>query len=139
MNIEQVSGGRMVVHFTDLVPPDPISHLTIGKMYEVALYISRKLGGKKYTSSSFKGGIAFKTSDEEKLRKDITELMKDAREILYFKKSSYTKWDVVLICKFFHSYHYRRTKEGWDIQGWGTPFTLLLQATEEHNQKLNEV
>jgi hypothetical protein len=71
---------RRVVHFLDLVTDQDRKYAPndlgrIPHLYRVALNRSRKIGGKKYSTKSFGGGIVFQSYSDNELEKDIARLL----------------------------------------------------------------
>lgn len=54
---------RYVIHF-----------LSIANTYERALYLARKLGGRKFHNKQYGGGIAFQSYNTKELVKNLNEL-----------------------------------------------------------------
>jgi hypothetical protein len=54
---------RYVIHF-----------LTLADTYERALFLGRKLGGRKFHNKQYGGGIAFQSYNTQDLEKRINEL-----------------------------------------------------------------
>jgi hypothetical protein len=72
---------RRVVHFIDLVTEQdrkdaPSDFSRISHLYSVALNRSRKIGGRKYHTKSFGGGIVFQAYSDNELERDIAKLLK---------------------------------------------------------------
>ena len=68
----QVGANRYVVHYLEI--PILESEYNAFTNYKTALNKSRILGGKVYTAKWFGGGIAFETTDLNKLAKGIKNL-----------------------------------------------------------------
>jgi hypothetical protein len=68
---------RYVVHYLNLLTEEEMQES--GDKYTLALYKSKKIGGKKYHNKSYGGGIAFVTYDLERLIKDILEMQGGVR------------------------------------------------------------
>ena len=76
---------RYVVHFSSLIndKDKELAELqakvkrslsSISEQYEIAVRKSRAIGGRKYHTKSFGGGIVFQSYNQDSLRKSILEI-----------------------------------------------------------------
>ena len=67
--------GRLVVHFFALLTHDECREIpSVDGLYRAALDKARKIGGRKYSTKKFGGGIVF-TNYESNLRAEIAALL----------------------------------------------------------------
>jgi len=57
-----------------------IHYLQLADSYERALYLSRKLGGRKFHNKQYGGGIAFQSYNTEDLKKRIEQIKQNKYE-----------------------------------------------------------
>lgn len=67
---------RYVVHFMELCSDVEIERETIDKLYLIAIKKARKVGGKKYHTKNFGGGIVFQSYNTTNLIDLIYSLRK---------------------------------------------------------------
>ena len=63
---------RYVTHFLNI--PIQGEELTVSQKYDLAVKKAKKLGGRKYHTKSFGGGIVFSSYNLNNLEKEINEL-----------------------------------------------------------------
>ena len=63
---------RFVVHFLALITDSP---LPINEKYNAALFLARKIGGKKFHNKQFGGGISFQAYNAQELQQRITDFV----------------------------------------------------------------
>jgi hypothetical protein len=71
---------RYVCHYLNLLSQDEINNqfgkwTKLASMYNVAVKRAHKLGGRKYHTKSYGGGIVFQSYNIRELEKDILELV----------------------------------------------------------------
>lgn len=59
-----------------------VHYLQVAETYERALYLARKIGGRKFHNKQYGGGIAFQSYNTEKLAERIAQI----REAEYLAK-----------------------------------------------------
>jgi len=57
-----------------------IHYLQLADSYDRALYLSRKLGGRKFHNKKYGGGIAFQSYNTEDLKKRIEQIKQSEHE-----------------------------------------------------------
>jgi len=63
---------RYVIHFSNILTEG--ENLTISQKYDMAVKKANKIGGSKYRSKSFVGGIVFQSFNINNLEKEINQL-----------------------------------------------------------------
>jgi hypothetical protein len=96
--------GRMVVHFT--------AFETIN--YGFAVFLANMIGGKRYHTINYGGGIVFQSYSKKELELKIKEFVENARKALLRDKVGYTETDARIICKY-DGRTKRRLKDGWKM------------------------
>jgi hypothetical protein len=70
---------RYVIHFLELLTEgqryNTIVNLSVNGKYLLALAKAKKIGGKKYNTKSYGGGIVFQSYNTNELVKDLNELI----------------------------------------------------------------
>lgn len=67
---------RYAIHFLSLVLPSEGG--SVQQKYDIALKRARKIGGRKFSTKAYGGGIVFQSYNIESTAQDINNLMKDA-------------------------------------------------------------
>jgi hypothetical protein len=127
MNITRIKNdingnGRMVVHFTEFnVDCGKYNEIwTIGggidltNNYDLAVYLASCIGGKRYHSNSYGGGIVFQSYSQKELGLKIKDAVANAKKALLRDKAGYTESDARIICKY-EGRTKRRVKNGWKM------------------------
>jgi len=73
---------RLVCHFLKLVPDLQVDYdkgMTVPKLYEIAVYRAHKIGGRKYNTKAYGGGIVFQAYSENELQKEIEKVVNQER------------------------------------------------------------
>lgn len=66
---------RYVCHFLNLLTEEENKRLDISERYAYAIKKAKKIGGKKYHTKNFGGGIAFQSYNISKTENDIKSLL----------------------------------------------------------------
>lgn len=65
---------RYVVHFLDLLTSEEQAGLSISERYQLAVKKANKIGGKKYNTKKYGGGIVFQSYNLPDLERNINEI-----------------------------------------------------------------
>lgn len=67
---------RYVIHFLDILSKREKKNLSLDEMYKVAIKKANQLGGKKYHTKNFGGGLVFQSYNTGNLKDRIIESSK---------------------------------------------------------------
>ena len=68
---------RVVCHFFNLLTEDEIQNNDLSTSYKLAVKRANKIGGKKYHTSKYGGGIVFQCFNEKELTKKINQIIEN--------------------------------------------------------------
>lgn len=68
---------RYVVHFLNLLTQSELASTNITNNYAIACKRANKIGGRKYHTKSYGGGIVFQSYNTYDLEKRINEIVKE--------------------------------------------------------------
>ena len=94
----------MVVHFTAFETSN----------YGFAVFLANMIGGKRYHTKSYGGGIVFQSYSTRELATKIRELLWNTRLVLIRDKAGYTESDARIICAY-EGRTKRKVKDGWKM------------------------
>lgn len=69
---------RYVVHFLNLLSDDEQENLSINERYNFAVKRANKIGGRKYHTKSYGGGIVFQSYNTDNLKQSIINAVKES-------------------------------------------------------------
>lgn len=72
-NFTRIDNDRYVCHFTNLSVPDD-QQIDVTQRYNLALFRAKALGGKRFHTKQYGGGIAFTTDNLHDLCKRMNQL-----------------------------------------------------------------
>lgn len=70
---------RYVCHFTNLAPLKDYYNLEISERYAIAVNLANKIGGRKYHTKAYGGGIVFQPYNIHDTERRIFELLKTGK------------------------------------------------------------
>lgn len=68
---------RYVVHFLNLLTDEEMESLPFDMKYPTAVKRANKIGGRKYHTKSYGGGIVFQSYNTDQLKRDINNLLNE--------------------------------------------------------------
>lgn len=74
---------RYVIHFLNFLNSEEKNFLPFNKKYDYALKKAKLIGGKKFDTKQYGGGIVLQTNNIEKTKKQINDLMESTPKIKY--------------------------------------------------------
>lgn len=66
---------RYVIHFLDMIPDLSDSGLSVSQKYNIAVNRAHKIGGRKYNTKRYGGGIVFQSYSLEETERDILSVI----------------------------------------------------------------
>lgn len=76
INNDYNGNGRVVCHFFNLLTEEERRQNDIEKAYNIAVKRANKIGGRKYHTKNYGGGIVFQCFSEKELTIKINEIIK---------------------------------------------------------------
>lgn len=77
INNDYYGNGRVVCHFFNLLTEEEKNKYDIETSYNIAVKRANKIGGRKYHTKNYGGGIVFQDKGEKRLTERINELIKE--------------------------------------------------------------